>query len=454
MAEAVIMPKTEMAMEEGTIVRWLKNEGDTVEVGEPLLEIESDKATMEAESETAGTLIKIVRGEGETVPVTETIGYIGEAGEQVPEEPAGSAAAPGADASAQTAQAQDEGAEGSEAESESKTPAAAPSADASAQAAHPEAQTGRIRATPHARTLARQHGVELAQLQPSGPDGEIKARDVEAAVGETARRAADTGPTAERGRASETAGAAAATPGQPAEAGEPTEAGKPTEERREKLSNMRKRIAANMAESHREIPPVTLNAEADVTELASVRERLNADGGFRYSFNDFVMKATARAVAEYPRINVRLEEDELVRMSAVNLGMAVALEEGLVVPVIHGADALSLGQLAERSRSLAERAHARKLSQEELSGGTFSVTNLGMYGIRSFTPIINPPEAAILGVCAIDSRVKMQDGRPVERRFMGLSLTIDHRIIDGAQGSLFLKRLTELLENPLRLLAE
>jgi pyruvate dehydrogenase E2 component (dihydrolipoamide acetyltransferase) len=441
MAEAVIMPKTEMAMEEGTIVRWLKNEGDTVEVGEPLLEIESDKATMEAESETAGTLIKIVRGEGETVPVTETIGYIGEAGEQVPEEPAGSAAAPGADASAQTAQAQDAGAEGSEAESESKTPAAAPSADASAQAAHPEAQTGRIRATPHARTLARQHGVELAQLQPSGPDGEIKARDVEAAVGETARRADDTGPTAERGRASETAGAAAATPGQPAE-------------RREKLSNMRKRIAANMAESHREIPPVTLNAEADVTELASVRERLNADGGFRYSFNDFVMKATARAVAEYPRINVRLEEDELVRMSAVNLGMAVALEEGLVVPVIHGADALSLGQLAERSRSLAERAHARKLSQEELSGGTFSVTNLGMYGIRSFTPIINPPEAAILGVCAIDSRVKMQDGRPVERRFMGLSLTIDHRIIDGAQGSLFLKRLTELLENPLRLLAE
>jgi pyruvate dehydrogenase E2 component (dihydrolipoamide acetyltransferase) len=428
MAEAVIMPKTEMAMEEGTIVRWLKSEGDTVEIGEPILEIESDKATMEAEAETAGTLIKIVRGEGETVPVTETIGYIGEPGEKVPEEPAGSAAGPAADASAQAPKPQE--------------------ATAGTSEAATATETSRIRATPHARTLARQHGVELADLQPSGPDGEIKARDVEAAIGETARRAGETGPAAERGPAAEKAGAAAATPGQPAEAGQPTE------ERREKLSNMRKRIAANMAESHREITPVTLNAEADVTELASARERLNADGAFRYSYNDFVMKATARAVAEYPRINVRLEEDELVWMSEVNLGMAVALEEGLVVPVIHGADALSLEQLAERSRSLAERAHARKLGQEELSGGTFSVTNLGMYGIRSFTPIINPPEAAILGVCAIDSRVKMQDGRPVERRFMGLSLTIDHRIIDGAQGSLFLKRLTELLENPLRLLAE
>jgi pyruvate dehydrogenase E2 component (dihydrolipoamide acetyltransferase) len=515
MAYEIIMPKTEMAMEEGTIVRWLKKEGESVEAGEPILEIESDKATAESEAENSGVLLKIVRSEGETVPVTEVIGYIGQEGEEIPgasaaegsEPAAGATAAAGASGGTERTAGSEDGASlgtaqpaaGLEDGAASTAPAdaeagrtptqrayptgherAAPSgraepasgyaqmapgstppgspppgssapggpAAAAGQTGPAAGSTGRgVRATPFARTLAHQHGIDLASVQPSGPHGEVKGRDVQAQLAQAAAPAG----SAASGAAYGAAAAAGAAGAAEADAVRPTA---PPEHRREALSSIRKSVAQNMLNSHQTIPPVTLNAKADVTRLMEVRKELNEGGEYRYSLNDFVLRATAQALLRYPRINVRLEDQEMVWPGEINLGMAVALEEGLIVPVIQNAEQKSLRGLAEESRVLASRARERTLARAEMSGATFTVTNLGMYGITTFTPIINPPEAAILGVGTVESQVKMVDGAPAERSFIALSLTIDHRIVDGAQGALFMNELTQLLEAPLRLIAE
>jgi len=447
-AYEVIMPKAGMAMETGTIIQWLKNEGDTVSTGEALLEIETDKVAMEVEAENDGVLLKILKGAGEVVPVTRTIAYIGEKGEQVPDETAGSGGEPAAQPQRDVA-----------------TPPPPDGERPQPEAERSRGPGGKVPATPYAKTLARERGIDLEQVEASGEHGEVKARDVLAAAGEAgaggevkasslARRiAADrgidlhtlsgSGPGGRITKEDVEAAAPAAGKGRQPVSG--------TVERR-KLSSMRKTIARNMSESHQTVPPVTLSAEADVTELMAARARLNEELESRLSLNDFVLKAVVAALKSHPQINVSLDGDDLVFKNDINLGMAVALDEGLIVPVIRRAGALSMSELSHEAKQLAERARSRKLTADELSGGTFTVSNLGMYGVLSFNPIINPPESAILGVCAIQDRLVLEDGEVRVRKVMGLSLTVDHRTIDGAQGAIFLAEIRRLLENPMRIL--
>ena len=379
MARNVIMPKTGMAMEEGTIVRWLKKPGDTVSKGEAIAVIETDKVTMDLEADDAGTLLAIVHGDGEVVKATDTIAWIGEPGENV------GAPAP---------------------------------AGATGQPALP-APPGRIRATPSARRLAAETGVALASLKGTGPGGAIRARDVTA-------RAARTGPT-----------------GAPAQ---PT-SGTP-------MTGMRKLIAERMLRSHQTVPAVTLVRRADVTELAAVREKINAAGGARVSFTDFIVRAVALALREHPLLNSAVHGDLLVLRPDIAIGVAVARESGLIVPVVRAADTLSVRQVSARVRDLSERARAGTLSAEECSGGSFTITNLGMHGITEFTPLINVPESAILGVGAIEEALRRGPSGDIEsRRLMSLCLTHDHRHIDGAPAAAFLGRVRSFLESCWTLLA-
>jgi pyruvate dehydrogenase E2 component (dihydrolipoamide acetyltransferase) len=386
MAHSVIMPKAGMAMETGTIVRWFKEVGDRVEIGEPLLEIETDKVTMEVEAEFSGTLLAVLKEPGDTVPVTETIGYVGEAGEPVPE-----------------------------------STLSAEQTDGAAGAPETVGSGARIAATPAAKRLAAEHGVSLETVTgaktktPSGgTDAPVRESDVRAVLKSLA----------------------AGSHGEP-------------------LSGMRAVIADRMLESHLTIPPVTLNTRARVSRLLQLREELNAARRTgtepKISINDLVLKATAIALASHPALNATFSEGLLKRHQEVALGMAVALEHGLVVPVLRNLEKRPVREIARQTAETADRARRRELTSADLSGGTFTVTNLGMYGIVSFNPVINPPQVAILGVCAVQ-RTAVAESLEEGTAFMGLSLTIDHRVIDGAQGALFLQTLVELLENPISLL--
>ncbi|TVR07082.1 MAG: hypothetical protein EA403_00175, partial [Spirochaetaceae bacterium] len=439
----------------------------TVTVGEPLLEIETDKVSMEVEAEFAGVLLKILKGPGEVVPVTETIGYIGEAGESVPKE--GAAAPISAPAGAAR-----EPSEAATPTSESRPSATASAAAASTSGPAATSPTGsdgngRVPATPAARRLADEHGVALSQLSGSGEYGAVRVADVRVAAeaggtqvkaSSLARRVAaeanvdlaavaGSGPQGRVTRGDVLAAAAAA--GERAGSGLPA----PPDERRA-IAGMRKVIADNMMKSHLGIPPVTLNASAEVSRLLALRTELNdgADqrGDVKISLNDLVMKAVAAALADHRDLNATVDGSDVVLHGEINLGMAVALPDGLIVPVIHRVDTLPVGRLARRTRDLATRARDRKLQPAELEGATFTVTNLGMLGIESFNPIINPPQVAILGVCAVSEVPAVENGSLVVRRRMGLSLTIDHRVVDGAQGAHFLQTLVGLLEHPARVL--
>jgi len=397
MAYPVIMPKTGMSMEEGTILRWLKKEGEEVAKGEILLEIETDKTSMEVEAEASGRLLRILSKEGEVVPVTQTIAWIGQPGE-VLQEGAGVAPATAATSGPAAAPA---------------AAAAAPEAAALPVAALPPVP-GEVPATPAARRRARELGLALDGMSGSGPFGAVRLRDL-----------------------------AAAGPGP--QGSEESAAGKA-------LQGMRKAIAEKMVRSW-QVPSPTLITRVDVTELEQTRRSLNAAGGLKISFTDLVIKAAAAALGEHPRLNSSLEGERIVLHGQINIGLAVALEDGLAVPVVRGADRLSLRRLSETTRELAGLARERRLTREQSSGGTFTVSNLGMYGITAFTPLLNVPESAILGVGAIQEVLRFDDQRQVvARQVLELSLTHDHRHIDGAPAALFLQAVRRLLENPLALL--
>ena len=414
MAYEILMPQLGLTMEEGTVSSWLKHEGDAVKAGEAILEITTDKLTNEVTSEHDGVLLKIVAQEGEDIPVKGLLGYIGEAGEQV-----GGAAAPAA----------------------APAEAAAPAAVSAAVIAPAAVSAGgaRIRISPFARKLAANMGVDYSALTGSGPSGRIVAKDIYAAA--EARKSAP-----------------AAAPAAPAAAPAAPAAKKSGLELMEgdtiaKLSGMRKVVAERMLQSHTEIPPVTQNTKVDVTALMKFRKSLIETAGKKFSVNDLILKATAKVLRAHPEVLVSYDNGQVIQRAHVNLGMAVALDAGLIVPVIRDADKMGLDELAAKAKDLATRAKENKLTTDEYKGSTFSVSNLGMFGIETFTPIVNQPDAGILGVCAIQDELVMDDeGNISKHQVMRLSFTYDHRLIDGAVAAKFIMDLRDLLQSPMNIL--
>ena len=387
MASRVIMPKTGMAMEEGTIVRWLKKVGDHVDKGEAIAIIETDKVTMDLESESEGTLLVLFHGDGETVPATQLIAWIGAPGEAVD---AGTASEAGP-AFSRTGPL-------------TVAPAEAAPQRSPALPVPVSRPGGKAPATPAARRLAAEAGVDLARVAGTGPAGAVRVRDL------------------------------------PAPGGTP-------------ISGMRRAIADKMTLSRQTVPAVTLVTRADVTELAALRERINKDGQSRFSHTDFIVRAAAIALRENPLVNSFIDGNSIIECAHVNIGIAVALDDGLIVPVIRDADTLSIRQIAVHSRDLAERARAGTLLPDECAGGTFTVTNLGMFGVTEFTPLINVPQCAIIGIGSIEESFRTVGGSIQSRGVMSLCLTHDHRLIDGAPAAVFLGRIRALVENCCALLA-
>ena len=414
MATEIKMPQLGLTMEEGTVERWLKAEGDAVKTGEPLLEITTDKLTNEVEAEADGILLKIVAPEGTDVPVQGLLGYIGQPGEQV-----------GKTAPAALAET-------------SAAPAAAPAAPA--ETAAPAVRGKKIRISPLARKIARQMGVDTAAVTGTGPNGRIIKRDILAA----AESASKTAPAVQKSVAPAAASSGTAFPVKNLELMEGDTV--------EKLTGMRKVVAQRMYASAVEIPTVTQTVKVDVTALLAFRKELK-EAGHSFSVNDFVLKAVAKALRKHPEILVSLDGEQIIRRAHVNLGMAVALDAGLIVPVIRDADLLSLEALSAKAKDLAERARNNQLGADEYKGSTFTVSNLGMFGVESFTPIINQPDAAILGVnCTEDELVMEDDGTIAKHQVLRISLTFDHRLLDGAVAAKFEMTVRDLLEHPMDIL--
>lgn len=414
MAFEIKMPQLGLTMEEGTVAQWLKQEDDTVKKGDVLLEITTDKLTSEIESEADGVLLKIVAKEGEDVPVKGLLGYIGEAGETIGDD--APAAAPAAAAPAPA-----------------EVPAAAP-----APAPAAKADGSRIRISPLARKTAAKLGVDYQNLTGSGPSGRIVQKDILAAAEAAKQQPA---PAAE---------APAAAPVPEVKSGE-LELMDGDEV--VKLAGMRKVVAERMAKSAREIPTVTQNVKIDVTKLVAFRKQINETTGQKFSMNDFILKAVANALRANPHILVSIDGNQIIKRAHVNLGMAVALDDGLIVPVIRDADKLSLSQISATAKDLAVRARENKLAMDEYKGSTFTISNLGMFGVETFDPIINQPDAGILGVCAVQDELDMDDeGTIFKKQVMRISFTFDHRLIDGAVAAKFELAIKELLEDPMRIL--
>lgn len=415
MAYEVLMPQLGLTMEEGTVSQWIKHEGDEVKTGDVIVEITTDKLTNEVASEHDGVLLKIVAQEGEDIPVKGLLAYIGQPGEAVGDAPAAPAAA--AAPAAETAPAA------------AAAPAAAPA---------PVAANGkRIRISPLARKTAAKMGVDYSGIAGTGPSGRIVVKDILAAA-EAQKNAPAAAP------------AAAAAPAK-------KEAPKAGLELMEgdtvvKLTGMRKVVAERMLASHTEIPPVTQNIKVDVTELMKFRKMLLAETGKKYSVNDLVLKAIAKCLTQHPEILVSFDEanHQIIQRKHVNIGMAVALDAGLITPVIRDADKMGLDTLSATAKDLAARAKENKLTADEYKGSTITVSNLGMFGIETFTPIINQPDSVIVGVCAIEDELQMDDeGKLSKHQVMRLSVTLDHRTLDGAVVAKFEMDLRDILQNPM-----
>jgi pyruvate dehydrogenase E2 component (dihydrolipoamide acetyltransferase) len=506
MATKVMMEALSPTMEEGRLVKWLKNEGDAVKTGDTLAEVETDKAIMELVARGDGVLRARLLNEGDGAPIGQLIGVIaapdediaaltggaggsqagGQSGAQAAPTASSPSPAPGSGAGAMPAQ-QLEPPRGTalppqQSEADASVPAHQHAANAgrppemeeltdraaapvavppaahaprtampqsgqheSEQAHHAADTGGRVLSSPLARRMASERGLELDGIRGSGPNGRIIRKDVEAAASgarPAAAPAAVAAPAVEAPAAPAPATAPAA-PAAPA-TGDATDV---------PLTNIRKTIARRLSESIGPIPTFYLTAEFDMEKAAELRTQLAAMGDeYKASYNDIVLKATAVALTMHPECNAHWLGDRIRTFSRVHLGMAVAIEEGLITPVIFDADHKRLGQISKEARSLAGRARERKLRPEEFTGSTFSVSNLGMFGIDQFTAIINPPEAGILAVGAIEEKPVVVDGAVQVRKRMRVTMSCDHRIIDGALGAKFLQTLRRLVENPLMLL--
>ena len=432
MAE-IVMPRLSDSMEEGTIIRWLKEQGAQVARGEELVEIETDKATMTYEADAAGAL-DIVAQEGATLPIGEVIARIGEGAAPAAETPAAAepAAAPPADLPTDVGPVQ-----GVPPVEEARAAAPAPHGDGTEE---------RVRASPVARRIARELGVALSGVTGTGPGGRIVKADVEAAAG----------PKDKAPRLSAVSSEPVQDPAPPAVAPAPATSGEPGSAKGEvtitEPTRTQSLIARRMAESRATIPTFTLRATVDMTQCVELRGTLKASGAeVLPSFNDLVVKACAIALAAHPNANGAYRDGKFERYGRVNIGVAVAADGSLVVPTIFDADRKGLAQIASETRALAERVRASAITPPELSGGTFTVSNLGMYGVRSFEAVINPPQAAILSVGALEPRPVVRGGEVVVRQQMDIELACDHRILYGAQAAEFLAQVRGILEAPLSL---
>jgi pyruvate dehydrogenase E2 component (dihydrolipoamide acetyltransferase) len=408
--QTIIMPKMGDAMEEGTLVRWLKQEGDTVQEGEPIAEIATDKATVEIEAPISGVLRGIRVAENAVVPVNTPLAYILQEGESLPAEGDGKAPAPTAAAAPQP----------------EPTPTTA--------AATPANGEERVLASPLARKIAAEHGIDLRQVQGTGPNGRIVVRDVLAYL-ET--RPATVAPTP-------------APPPMPA----PAVAAAPVEARVETLNRLRQITAQRTTEAHQTIPHFYLTMEIDMEEALALRQRLNQlDESLRVSINDLIVKACAVAIEQHPIVNASYQNGQIVHPNGIHIGIAVAVEQGLLVAVLKHCEGKSLRRIAQESQTLIQKAREGKLLPDEMTGNTFTVSNLGMFGIEQFTAIINPPASAILAVGATKRvPVVQEDGTIVARQRMKVTLSCDHRVLDGAVGAQFLQTLKQVLENSLWML--
>ena len=448
----VAMPRLSDSMEEGTILKWLKASGDEVRRGEELVEIETDKANMTYEADQDGVL-EIVADEGATLPVGETIARIGGAGNgaapQATEKEPAKAEAKSEDGDAEAGTAEREAA-GGEAPAADKAPAraqAAPSGDGAAMT-----NGGRIKASPVARRVARELGIDLAAVQGTGPGGRIVKADVESAEPGQAAPQPEAAPQPQEQEPAEAkAPEREVPPPVTAAMSDPGEIkGETTVQDLTKLQQV---VARRMAESKATAPDFILNAVIDMDAAVEFRKQLKAAAGegVAPSFNDLVVKACALALRDFPRANGAYRDGHFELYSRINVGIAVAGQDALVVPTIFDADRKSLGQIARDARALAERVRAGAITPPELSGGTFTVSNLGMYGIQRFTAVINPPQAAILAVGALEPRPVVKDGELAVGNRMDVTLACDHRILYGADAAEFLARVRERLEQPFSL---
>ncbi|MFL5618905.1 MAG: dihydrolipoamide acetyltransferase family protein [Gemmatimonadaceae bacterium] len=452
MATKVFMEALSPTMEEGRLVKWLKNEGDAVKSGEALAEVETDKAIMELVARGDGVLRKRLINEGDTAPVGTLAGVIATADENIDALVAGAgspAPAAGAPAPEKVVATQQETAGASsvprraeESQGEASTPPQqkvadtppgapggaprAPSAPAPAAPAG-AAAAGDVRSSPLARRLASERGLDLHSVQGSGPNGRIIKRDIEAAAA---------------------AGAAAPRAAAPSAPAIPREG----DFHDEPLTQIRKTIAKRLGESIGPIPTFYLTAEFDLTRVMEMRKAMAELGDqFKVSVNDVLLKATAVALSQHPEVNAHWLGDKIRYHNRVHLGMAVATDDGLIVPVIWDADRKLMSDISREAKELAKRARERKLKPEEFTGSTFSVSNLGMFGIDQFTAIINPPEAGILAIGTSEEKLVVVNGEPVVRDRVRVTMSCDHRVIDGAVGAKFLQTLRRLIENPLML---
>jgi pyruvate dehydrogenase E2 component (dihydrolipoamide acetyltransferase) len=486
MATQVVMPKLSPTMEEGQLSRWLKKEGDKVGVGEPLAEIDTDKATMEAQALAEGVLLKVLVGEGETVPLGTIIAVIGEPGEDisglVSEASSGPAQAerkeridesaegraygapdelasvvPGGERTQATVEGQplkgDVGGQPSTKQPDAKgagtaqTKQQAQPSSAEAQGNGQRAQGGRLLVSPIAARMAAEAGINLHDLAGSGPNGRIVKRDIEAALSAAPAEGRDT-----RKPSAQQQPQAQQQPPQQQFVAPQVEGAAPYRE--ENVTTIRATIARRLVTSIGPVPHFFLTTEIEMDKAAELRRQLNElDPENKVSVNDLIIKIAAVSLMQHPAVNASFQDKTIRYYGRADIGVAVAIEDGLITPVVRGAESKSVGQIAREVRELAERARSRKLKPEEYTGATFSVSNLGMFGIDEFTAVINPPEAAILAVGAMTPKPVVRDGQVVVRQLMRVTMSCDHRVVDGATGAKFLQTFKKILENPLYLLA-
>ncbi|HXT64721.1 MAG TPA: pyruvate dehydrogenase complex dihydrolipoamide acetyltransferase [Pyrinomonadaceae bacterium] len=434
MATQVVMPKLSPTMEEGQVARWLKKEGDKVSMGEPLAEIDTDKATMEMQALSAGVLRKVLVGEGESAPLGQPIAIIGEPDEDISEllksAPPAGAAKETVETEAKPPESEKAPAQEKPAAEEEPSPKPEPSTDGRRPA------VGRMLVSPIAARMAAEAGVDLSSVQGSGPGGRIIKSDIEAAM--KAPKAAATGAPQLRPLATPKA--------------QPGAVYGPSAYRDEPLSEMRRTIARRLVTSLGPIPHFFLTTEIEMDRAADMRQQINAlYPDAKVSINDVIIKVVAVALIQHPQVNASFQDKTVRFYEHADIGVAVATENGLITPVIRAADVKSMPEIANEVRELAGRARGRKLKPEEYTGATFSISNLGMFGIDEFTAVINPPEAAILAVGAMSEKPVVKNGEIEIHKMMRVTMSCDHRVVDGAVGAQFLQTFKQILENPLYL---